>query len=298
MSILIDENTRVIVQGITGKDGGFHTAQMIEYGTKVVGGVTPGKGGQTTQGVPVFNSMRDAVKETGANASVIFVPAKFNAADSILEAAEAGIELVVCITEGVPTQDMVGVNAALALYPRVRLIGPNCPGLISPGKCKIGIIPGSIFTPGPIGLVSRSGTLTYEIADELTRAGMGQSSGVGIGGDPMIGTTFIDVLPLFEADPQTEVIVMVGEIGGSDEEIGAAYIKDHMTKPVVGFIGGRTAPPGKRMGHAGAIISGTSGSPQAKVDALIAAGVQVADTTAEIAGLVRAALDKVRAAKA
>ncbi len=297
MSILIDENTRVLVQGITGKDGGFHTAQMIEYGTKVVGGVTPGKGGQTTQGVPVFNSMRDAVQATGANASVIFVPAKFNAADSILEAAEAGIELVVCITEGVPTQDMIPVNAALTLYPRVRLIGPNCPGLISPGKSKIGIIPGSIFTPGPIGLVSRSGTLTYEIADELTRAGMGQSSGVGIGGDPMIGTTFIDVLPLFEADPQTEVIVMVGEIGGSDEEIGAAYIKDHMTKPVVGFIGGRTAPPGKRMGHAGAIISGTSGSPQAKVDALLAAGVAVADTTADIPALVRAALDKIRAGK-
>ncbi len=298
MSILIDENTRVLVQGITGKDGGFHTAQMIEYGTKVVGGVTPGKGGQTTQGVPVFNTMRDAVRETGANASVIFVPAKFNAADSILEAAESGVELVVCITEGVPTQDMIAVNANLGLMPRVRLIGPNCPGLISPGKCKIGIIPGSIFTPGPVGLVSRSGTLTYEIADELTRAGMGQSSGVGIGGDPMIGTTFIDVLPLFQADSQTEVIVMVGEIGGSDEEIGAAYIKAHVTKPVIGFIGGRTAPEGKRMGHAGAIISGTSGSPQAKVEALQAAGVPVADTTAEIVGLVRAALDKVRAAKA
>ncbi len=297
MSILIDENTRVIVQGITGKDGGFHTGQMLEYGTKVVGGVTPGKGGQTTQGVPVFNSMRDAVKATGANASVIFVPAKFNAADSILEAAESGVELVVCITEGVPTQDMITVNANIDLMPRVRLIGPNCPGLISPGKCKIGIIPGSIFTPGPVGLVSRSGTLTYEIADELTRAGMGQSSGVGIGGDPMIGTTFIDVLPLFQNDPQTEVIVMVGEIGGDDEEVGAAWIKDHMTKPVVGFIGGRTAPPGKRMGHAGAIISGSSGSPQAKVDALIAAGVQVADTTADIPALVRAALDKVRAEK-
>lgn len=297
MSILIDENTRVLVQGITGKDGGFHTAQMLEYGTKVVGGVTPGKGGQTTQGVPVFNSMRDAVKETGANASVIFVPAKFNAADSILEAAESGVELVVCITEGVPTQDMIAVNASLVLMPRVRLIGPNCPGLISPGKCKIGIIPGSIFTPGPVGLVSRSGTLTYEIADELTRAGMGQSSGVGIGGDPMIGTTFIDILPLFQADPQTEVIVMVGEIGGSDEEIGAAYIEAHVTKPVIGFIGGRTAPAGKRMGHAGAIISGTSGSPQAKVEALQAANVPVANTTAEIVGLVRDALDRVRAAR-
>jgi succinyl-CoA synthetase alpha subunit len=238
MSILIDEKTRVLVQGITGKDGGFHTSQMIEYGTQIVGGVTPGKGGQVTQGVPVFNTMRDAVKETGANASVIFVPAKFNAADSILEAAEAGVELVVCITEGVPTQDMITVNAVLDTMPHVRLIGPNCPGLISPGKSKIGIIPGSIFTPGSVGLVSRSGTLTYEIADELTRAGMGQSSGVGIGGDPMIGTTFIDVLPLFEADPQTEVIVMVGEIGGSDEEDAAEYIKT-MKKPVIGFIGGR-----------------------------------------------------------
>jgi succinyl-CoA synthetase alpha subunit len=292
MSILIDENTRVVVQGITGRDGGFHTQQMIEYGTKVVAGTTPGKGGQTAQGVPVFNTVREAVKETGANASVIFVPAKLNAADAILEAADAGIALVVCITEGVPTEDMIKVNAILKARGKTRLIGPNCPGLISPGKCKIGIIPGSIFTPGPVGLVSRSGTLTYEIADELTRAGMGQSSGVGIGGDPMIGTTFVDVLPLFEADPQTQVIVMVGEIGGSDEEQGAAYIKAHMTKPVVGFIGGRTAPPGKRMGHAGAIISGTSGTPQAKVAAMQDAGVPVADTTHDIPALVRAALDK------
>ncbi len=294
MSILIDGNTRVLVQGITGRDGGFHTQQMLEYGTTVVGGTTPGKGGQTAQGVPVFNTMRDAVRETGANASVIFVPAKFNAADAILEAADAGITLVVCITEGIPTEDMIKVNAVLkAKFPNTRLIGPNCPGLISPGKSKIGIIPGSIFTPGPVGLVSRSGTLTYEIADELTRAGLGQSSGVGIGGDPMIGTTFIDVLPMFEADEQTEVIVMVGEIGGSDEEKGAEYIKQ-MTKPVIGFIGGRTAPPGKRMGHAGAIISGTSGSPQAKVDALNAAGVPVADTTSQIAELVRKALAQVR----
>ncbi len=296
MSILIDENTRVIVQGITGRDGGFHTSQMLEYGTKVVGGTTPGKGGQVAQGVPVFNTVRDAVRSTGANASVIFVPAKLNAADAILEAADAGVELVICITEGVPTEDMILVNAVLKSRGKTRLIGPNCPGLISPGKCKIGIIPGSIFSPGPIGLVSRSGTLTYEIADELTRAGMGQSSGVGIGGDPMIGTTFIDVLPMFEADPETEVIVMVGEIGGSDEEIGAEYIKS-MTKPVVGFIGGRTAPPGKRMGHAGAIISGTSGTPQAKVAALEAAGVPVANTTHDIPALVRAALDRVRAAR-
>ncbi len=294
MSILIDEKTRVVVQGITGRDGGFHTQQMIEYGTTVTGGVTPGKGGQTAQGVPVFNTMREAVRETGANASCIFVPAKLNAADAILEAADAGVSLVVCISENVPTEDMIKVNAILKRsYPGVRLIGPNCPGLISPGKCKIGIIPGMIFTPGPVGLVSRSGTLTYEIADELTRGGMGQSSGVGIGGDPMIGTKFIDVLPLFEADPDTKVIVMVGEIGGSDEEQGAAYIKAHMTKPVVGFIGGRTAPPGKRMGHAGAIISGTSGTPQAKVQALQDAGVPVADTTHDIPELVRQALAKI-----
>jgi succinyl-CoA synthetase alpha subunit len=295
MSILIDENTRIVVQGITGRDGGFHTAQMIEYGSKVVAGVTPGRGGQVAQGVPVFNSVREAVQETGANASVIFVPAKLNAADAILEAVAAGIPLVVCISENIPTADMIRVNAILETKPGARLIGPNCPGLISPGKCKIGIIPGSIFTPGPVGLVSRSGTLTYEIADALTRAGIGQSSGVGIGGDPMIGTTFKDVLPLFEADPETEVIVMVGEIGGSDEEEGAAIIKT-MTKPVVGFIGGRTAPPGKRMGHAGAIISGKTGTPQAKVEALQAAGAPVADTPFEIVGLVQAALAKARGA--
>ncbi len=291
MSILIDENTRVVVQGITGRDGGFHTMQMIEYGTKVVGGTTPGKGGQTAQGVPVYNSVRDAVRETGANASVIFVPAKLNAGDAILEAVDAGIPLIVCITEGVPTEDMIKVNAIIRQRGGVRLIGPNCPGLISPGKSKIGIIPGSIFTPGPVGLVSRSGTLTYEIADELTRAGLGQSSGVGIGGDPMIGTKFVDVLPMFEADAQTQVVVMVGEIGGSDEEAGAEYIK-MMKKPVIGFISGRTAPPGKRMGHAGAIISGTSGTPQAKVAALEAAGVVVANTTQEIPELVRQALQR------
>jgi succinyl-CoA synthetase alpha subunit len=289
MSILIDENTRLVVQGITGRDGGFHTSQMIEYGTKVVAGTTPGKGGQVSQGVPVFNTVREAVKETGANASCIFVPARMNAADAVLEAVDAGIPLIVCISENIPTQDMIRANAAIRQHGGIRLIGPNCPGLISPGKSKIGIIPGSIFTPGPVGLVSRSGTLTYEIADELTRAGLGQSSGVGIGGDPMIGTTFIDVLPMFEADPETKVVVMVGEIGGSDEEAAAEYIKT-MTKPVVGFISGRTAPPGKRMGHAGAIISGTSGTPQAKVAALNAAGVPVADTTQEIPGLVKQAL--------
>jgi len=262
----------------------------------VVGGVTPGKGGQVTQGVPVFNFVHDAVKETGANASVIFVPARLNAADCIVEAARAGIELVVCISENVPTEDMIRVNAILQALGTARLIGPNCPGLISPGKCKIGIIPGMIFTPGPVGLVSRSGTLTYEIADELTRAGIGQSSGVGIGGDPMIGTKFIDVLRLFEADPQTEVVVMVGEIGGSDEEEGAEFIKDHMTKPVVGFIGGRTAPPGKRMGHAGAIISGNTGTPEAKVKAFDAANVPVAETPHDIPELVALALAKIHGA--
>ena len=296
MSILIDENTRVVVQGITGKDGGFHTTQMLEYGTKVVAGVTPGKGGQVSQGVPVFNSVHDAVREMGANCSVIFVPARMNAADSILEAADAGVPLIICISENVPNQDMIRVNAVLAANGnKSRLIGPNCPGLITPGKCKVGIIPGSIFMPGSVGLVSRSGTLTYEVADELTRAGLGQSTGVGIGGDPMIGTKFIDVLPLFEADPQTEVVVLMGEIGGSDEEAAAAYIKAHMTKPVVGFIGGRSAPEGKRMGHAGAIISGTTGGPAAKVAALIAAGVPVADTTDQLPGLVAMALAEYRA---
>ncbi len=291
MSILIDENTRVLVQGITGRDGAFHTGQMLEYGTKVVGGVTPGKGGQTTQGVPIFNTMQEAVKETGANTSVIFVPHTLNAADCIIEACHAGIALVICITENVPTQDMIRANAILQAYGgKTRLIGPNCPGLITPGKSKVGIIPPSSFLPGRVGLVSRSGTLTYEIADELTRAGLGQSTAVGIGGDPMIGTKFRDVLPLFEADPNTEAVVMVGEIGGSDEEEGAAYIKAHMTKPVIGFIGGRTAPPGKRMGHAGAIISGNTGTPQAKVKALQEAGVPVADTMHEIPDLVKKAL--------
>src|SRR5437870_3372101 len=287
MSVLVNEKTRLLVQGFTGREGTFHAQQMIEYGTNVVGGVTPGKGGSKHLERPVFNTVAEAAKATGANASVIFVPPAY-AADAILEAADAGIALVVCITEGIPVMDMVRI-ASVVDFQKTRLIGPNCPGLISPGKCKIGIIPGSIFTPGPVGLVSRSGTLTYEIADELTRAGLGQSSGVGIGGDPMIGTTFLDVLPLFEADPETEVIVMVGEIGGSDEEKGAEFIKT-MSKPVVGFIGGRTAPPGKRMGHAGAIISGNTGTPQAKVDALNAAGVPVADTPHDIVELVRAAL--------
>jgi succinyl-CoA synthetase alpha subunit len=287
MSILIDENTRVLVQGITGRDGAFHTEQMMAYGTKVVGGVTPGKGGQTFLGVPVFNTMQEAVHATGANTSVIFVPARLNAADAIIEAAKAGIKLIVCISENIPTQDMIRVHAILRRIEGVRLIGPNCPGLITPGKCKVGIIPPTSFMPGPVGLVSRSGTLTYEIADGLTRAGLGQSTGVGIGGDAMIGSTFVDILPLFEADPQTEAVVLVGEIGGSDEENAAEYIKQHMKKPVVAFIGGRTAPPGKRMGHAGAIISGTTGTPQAKVKALLSAGVPVAETMQEIPELVK-----------
>ncbi len=288
MSIIIDENTRVLVQGITGREGSFHTAQMIAYGTKVVGGVVPGKGGtQTEHGVPVFNTAKEAVEATDANASIIFVPARF-APDAILEANAVGLQNIVAITDWIPMQDMIQVVRIVKLG-KARLIGPNCPGLISPGKCKMGIMPGETFAPGPVGLISRSGTLTYEIVDELTRAGLGQSTCIGIGGDPIIGTTFLDVLPLFEADPDTKAVVLIGEIGGSDEEVAAEYIKT-MTKPVVGFIGGRTAPPGKRMGHAGAIISGKSGTPQAKVEALQAAGVPVADTTHDIPGLVKQAL--------
>ena len=285
MSIIVDESTRLIVQGITGREGAFHTGQMLEYGTTVVGGVVPGKGGGLSEhGLPVFNTVKDAVRETDANATVIFVPARF-AADAILEAEAAGIATIVAITEGIPTRDMIEVNRVVRMG-NSRLIGPNCPGIITPGKCKIGILPGNIFTRGPVGLVSRSGTLTYEIVDELSRAGLGQSTCVGIGGDPMPGTTFLDLLPLFEADSQTDVIVLVGEIGGSDEEIAAEYIRT-MTKPVVGFIGGRTAPPGKRMGHAGAIISGTTGTAQAKVDALLSAGATVADTTHDIPMLIK-----------
>lgn len=288
MSIIIDERTKVLVQGITGREGSFHTGQMIEYGTKVVGGVVPGKGGTKSEhGVPVFNTVKEAVQETGANASIIFVPARF-APDAILEANAAGLDLIVTITDWIPLRDMIEVVRIVKLG-QTRLIGPNCPGIISVGQCKMGIMPGDAFTPGPVGLVSRSGTLTYEIVDELTRAGLGQTTCIGIGGDPILGTTFIDVLPLFEADPATEAVVMIGEIGGSDEEIAAEYIKT-MTKPVVGFIGGRTAPPGKRMGHAGAIISGKTGTPQAKVEALQNAGAPVADTTHDIPALVRKAL--------
>jgi succinyl-CoA synthetase alpha subunit len=289
MAVLIDQNTRVLVQGITGREGEFHTRQMLEYGTQVVAGVTPGKGGQEVLGVPVFDTVKQAVAAAGADASVIFVPAPF-AADAVLEAADAGVRLVVCITEGIPVQDMVK-TVALVRQKGVRLIGPNCPGIMTAGQCKIGIMPGNIFTPGPVGLISRSGTLTYEIVDLLTKSGLGQSTCIGIGGDPVLGSTFADLLPLFEADAETQAIVLVGEIGGSDEEIAAEYIRT-MRKPVVGFISGRTAPPGKRMGHAGAIISGRTGTPQAKVDALRAAGVPVADALYEIPELVKQALGR------
>jgi succinyl-CoA synthetase alpha subunit len=289
MSILVNKDTKIIVQGITGREGEFHTTQMIAYGANVVGGVTPGKGGATVQGLPVFDTVKDAVHQTGANATCIFVPAR-GAADGILEAVDAGVDFIVCITEGIPIEDEIrAVN--IVKISKSRLLGPNCPGILSVGECKIGIIPSNIFSPGPIGIVSRSGTLTYESVDALTRAGLGQTTCVGIGGDPMPGTRFIDVLPLFEADPATEAVVMCGEVGGTDEEVAAEYIKS-MTKPVVGFIAGLTAPPGKRMGHAGAIISGTSGGPQGKVDALKAAGVRVAESTADIPALVREALGK------
>lgn len=292
MSILVDENTRVVVSGITGREGSFHTGQMLEYGTKVVAGVTPGKGGMVTEhGVPVFDTVKEAVDKTGANAHFCVVPPRF-ATDSIIEGTIAGVDLIVCITEFIPVQDMINTVRYVKASGKTRLIGPNCPGLLSAGKGKIGIIPANIFTPGPVGLISRSGTLTYEIVDALTRAGLGQTTAVGIGGDPILGTTFVDVLPLFEADPETKVVVLVGEIGGSDEEIAAEYIKS-MTKPVVGFIGGRSAPPGKRMGHAGAIVSGTSGSAQGKVEALQAVGVPVADATSDIPALVKAALSKI-----
>jgi len=291
MSILLDENTRVVVSGITGREGSFHTGQMIAYGTNVVAGVVPGKGGQTTEhGVPVFDTVAEAVEKTGANAHFITVPPRF-AADAIIEGAAAGVHLIVCITEFIPVQEMIMAARYVKSQPNCRLVGPNCPGLLSVGKGKIGIIPASSFAQGPVGVVSRSGTLCYEIVDALTRAGLGQTTAVGIGGDPILGTTFVDVLPLFENDPETKVIVMVGEIGGSDEEIAAEYVKT-MTKPVIGFIGGRSAPPGKRMGHAGAIVSGTSGSAQGKVDAFKAAGIAVADTTSDVPGLVKAALTK------
>jgi succinyl-CoA synthetase alpha subunit len=286
MSIFIDDNTRLVVQGITGRDGSFHSKQMMEYGTHVVSGVTPGKGGQKFETtVPIFNTVYDAVRETGANTSVIYVPPA-GAADAMMEAADAGIELVVCITEGVPVLDMTFVYPFMK-EKGVRLLGPNCPGLISPGKSKVGIIPGRICTPGPIGLVSRSGTLTYELVYQMTRAGMGQTTCVGIGGDPINGTNFIDCLAAFERDPDTTAVVMIGEIGGTDEQEAAKFVKEKMTKPVVGFIAGQTAPPGRRMGHAGAIISGSAGTAAEKMQAFEENGLGVAKRPIDVVGLLK-----------
>jgi succinyl-CoA synthetase alpha subunit len=285
MSILIDKDTKLVVSGITGREGTFHALNNRRYGTQVVAGVTPGKGGQDVEGVPVFNTFMDAVKETGANTAMIFVPPRF-AADSILEAADAGIATIIAITEGIPAFDELRVATHLARTPGVRLIGPNCPGVLSPGKANVGIIPAEIFSEGSIGLVSRSGTLTYQIGHELTQLGLGNSTIVGIGGDPVVGASFIDVLQRFESDPETELIVLVGEIGGDEEEKAARFVEDHVTKPVLAYIAGFSAPPGKTMGHAGAIISGSSGTAQAKKEALEAAGIQVGTTPTEVAQIV------------
>ncbi len=288
MSILIDQNTRLVVQGITGRDGSFHARAMRAYGTQIVAGVTPGKGGQSLDGVPIFNTVKEAVVLAGANASVIYVPPSF-APDAILEAAYAGVQLIVAVTEGIPTLEMVPIIGELKRR-NVRLVGPNCPGLISPGKCKVGIMPAEIHMPGPVGVVSRSGTLTYEMVHQLSTNGIGQSTCIGIGGDPIIGTNFLDVLPLFQADPETKAVVMIGEIGGTAEEEAAQFIKTRMTKPVVGFIAGQTAPPGKRMGHAGAIIAGGTGTAAEKMRALGEAGIPVARIPSEVGPLIRHAL--------
>jgi len=273
MSILVDKKTKVVIQGITGKEGMFHSRQMVEYGTRVVAGVTPGKGGQKVDGIPVFHTVAEAVRETGANASAIFVPPAF-AADSILEAAEAGVSLVVCLTEGIPTLDMVTVKEYLKKK-KVNLVGPNTPGIISPGKCKIGVMAGYIHKPGRVGIMSRSGTLTYEVVDQLTKRGIGQSTCVGIGGDQIIGLDYVDLLALFEKDPETEALIMIGEIGGTAEEVAADYIRGNVSKPVIAFIAGLTAPPGRRMGHAGAIISGGKGTAKEKMETLEKAGVRI-----------------------
>ena len=291
MSVLVNENTKVLFQGFTGREGSFHAEQAINYGTKVVGGTTPGKGGQMHLGRPVFNTVEQAVSETGANASVIFVPPPF-AADAIMEAVDAKLPLVVCITEGIPVNDMVRVWEYLRHKPATRLIGPNCPGVITPGKCKIGIMPGHIHKPGNVGIVSRSGTLTYEAVGQLTKLGIGQSTCIGIGGDPIIGTSFTDAIQLFNNDPDTHAIIMIGEIGGNAEETAAEYIKANVKKPVVGFIAGQTAPPGRRMGHAGAIISGGSGKAENKLAAMENAGITVCPSPAVLGEKMQQALSK------
>jgi succinyl-CoA synthetase alpha subunit len=285
MSIFVNNDTKLVVQGITGRDGSFHTGQMLKYGTKVVAGVTPGKGGQTVEKVPVFNSVEQAVKKTGANTAILFVPAKFSVG-AVYEAIDAGIKIIVCISEGIPTIDMVKIMAYLK-GKDCRLVGPNSPGIVSPGQAKVGILPGHIFKPGKVGVISRSGTLTYEIVDHITKAGLGQSTCIGIGGDPVIGTKFIDCLELFNHDSDTEAVIVVGEIGGRDEQDAAQWVKQNMQKPVFGFIAGKTAPADKRMGHAGAIISGTAGTAAEKIDVFQKCGIEVGETPADVARLVK-----------